>query len=145
MFLTLVILNLRLPDWLRLWHMQKNDGEKRIMEQNGPRTLISCRSLDYACSNESIILIMDIRKPIEIYIYAKKKHSFTSYPAACIPPKTQQICHYRHAKKTSEVFLLCDTGDDFSSHNTFAKLGRVHGKSFRSCRVYNFLNTYNKY
>ena len=38
--------------------------------------------------------------------------------------KTQQICHYRYAKKTSGLFLLYDTGVDFNFANldTFAKV-----------------------
>ena len=35
-------------------------------------------------------------------------------------PKTQQICHYRHTTKTSELFLLFNTGADFSLRNNFA-------------------------
>ena len=35
----------------------------------------------------------------------------------------QQICHYRHARKTSEPFLLYNTGVDFSFRNNFANLG----------------------
>ena len=38
-------------------------------------------------------------------------------------PKTQQICHYRHTRKTSELFLLFNTGADFSLRNNFANLG----------------------
>ena len=38
-------------------------------------------------------------------------------------PKTQQICHYRHARKTSGPFLLSDTGVDFSFRNNFANVG----------------------
>ena len=38
------------------------------------------------------------------------------------PPKTQQICHYRHARKTSGLLLLCDKGVNFSSRNNFANL-----------------------
>ena len=30
----------------------------------------------------SIIYFNDLRKPIEIYIYSRKKHPFTSYPVA---------------------------------------------------------------
>ena len=37
--------------------------------------------------------------------------------------QTQQICHYRHARKTSELFLLHNTGIDFSSRNNVANLG----------------------
>ena len=36
--------------------------------------------------------------------------------------KTRQICHYRHARKTSGLYLLHDTGVDFSSSNNFANL-----------------------
>ena len=37
--------------------------------------------------------------------------------------KTQEICHYRHATKTSGLFLLYSLGVDFSSRNNFANLG----------------------
>ena len=36
--------------------------------------------------------------------------------------KTQQICHYKHATKTSGPLLLYSTGVDFSSRNNFANL-----------------------
>ena len=38
-------------------------------------------------------------------------------------PKTQQICHYRHTRKTSEVFLMFNAGTDFSLRNNFANSG----------------------
>ena len=38
-------------------------------------------------------------------------------------PKTQQICHYEHVRKTRGLFLLHDKGVGFSSHNNFANLG----------------------
>ena len=38
-------------------------------------------------------------------------------------PKTQQICHYRHMRKTSALFLLFNTGADFSLRNNFANSG----------------------
>ena len=38
-------------------------------------------------------------------------------------PKTQQICPYWHAGKTSEPFFLYDMGVDFSYRNIFANLG----------------------
>ena len=38
-------------------------------------------------------------------------------------PKTQQIRHYRHTRKTSELFLLFNTGVDFSLRNNFANSG----------------------
>ena len=34
-------------------------------------------------------------------------------------PKTQLICHYRHTRKTSRPFSLCDTGIYLSSRNNF--------------------------
>ena len=37
--------------------------------------------------------------------------------------KTQQICHYRHTEKTSELFLLFNTDADFSLPNNFANSG----------------------
>ena len=40
-------------------------------------------------------------------------------------PKTQQICHYRHATKTSGLFLLYSTGVNSSSRNNFANLGSL--------------------
>ena len=38
-------------------------------------------------------------------------------------PKTQKICHYRHTRKTGELFLLFNTGVDFSLRNNFAYAG----------------------
>ena len=37
--------------------------------------------------------------------------------------KTQQIIHYRHTRKTSELFSLFNTDVDFSLHNHFANSG----------------------
>ena len=34
--------------------------------------------------------------------------------------KTQQICYYRHTRKTGELFLLFNTGVDFGLRNNFA-------------------------
>ena len=90
--------------------------------QSGIQTLSSCHSLGYARGNKSIIFFNDLCKPIEIYIYARKKHPFTSYPAGK-HPKIQQVCHYRHARKTRGPFFLYNTGFDFSSSNNFANSG----------------------
>ena len=38
-------------------------------------------------------------------------------------PKTQQICQYKHTRKTGQLFLLFNTGVDFSLHNNFANSG----------------------
>ena len=38
-------------------------------------------------------------------------------------PKTHQICHYRHTRETSELFLFFNTGVDFSLCNNFVNSG----------------------
>ena len=38
-------------------------------------------------------------------------------------PKTQQICHYKRTRKTSEFFLLFNAGVNFSIRNNFANSG----------------------
>ena len=38
-------------------------------------------------------------------------------------PKTQQISHCKHTRKTSELFLLFNTGVDFGLRNNFANSG----------------------
>ena len=38
-------------------------------------------------------------------------------------PKTQQICHYIHTRKTGERFLFVNTGVGFSLRNNFANSG----------------------
>ena len=69
-------------------------------------------------------------------------------------PKTQQICHYRQARKTSILFLVYDTGADFSSRNNFSNSGSFAKVSiplrsiipcFNHCDKYNncFLLNYN--
>ena len=40
-------------------------------------------------------------------------------------PNTQQICHYRHTRKAGELFLLFNTGADFSLRNNFANSGSL--------------------
>ena len=60
-------------------------AHSRAFSKSEPLTLNSCRSLDYARGNESIIHFTDLCKPIETYIYARKKHTFTGYPAAKHP------------------------------------------------------------
>ena len=89
--LILGVLNAIKSDWL--WRMQtgKVDGKRTNMDtvelfpQSETLASNSCRSLDYARGNESIIYFTDLCKPIETYIYARKKHPFTSYPAAKHP------------------------------------------------------------
>ena len=54
-------------------------------------------------------------------------------------PKTQQIYHYRHARKTSGSFLLYYTG--VAPRNNFADLGSF-AKVFVFCGTCNFLVSY---
>ena len=69
----------------------KNADGKRIntgtveLFQSETLTLNSFRGLDYARCNESIIYFTDLCKPIETYVYARKKYPFASYPAAKHP------------------------------------------------------------
>ena len=77
--------------------------------QNGTQTLNWCRSIDYAHGNKSITFPNDLCKPIETYIYAGSKHSFTSNPAA------------KHPKHS--IFEVADIREkpaDYSSRNNFA-------------------------
>ena len=45
-------------------------------------------------------------------------------------PKTQQIYHYRHTRKTSQLFLLFIAGVEFSLRNNFANSGSIAKVSF---------------
>ena len=45
-------------------------------------------------------------------------------------PKTQQICHCSHTRKTSEPFLLYNKGVDFSLRNNFHNSGSFAKVSF---------------
>ena len=56
-------------------------------------------------------------------------------------PKTQQICHYRHTRKTSELFLLFNTGAEFSLRNNFANSGSF-AKVSVPVHIYNSLIQY---
>ena len=70
--------------------------------QSEPLLSNSFRSFDYTRGNESIIYFTDLCKPIETYVYVRKKHPFASYPQQST--QTQQTCGYRHTTKTSELF-----------------------------------------
>ena len=55
-------------------------------------------------------------------------------------PKTQQICHYRHTRKTGELFLLFNTSVDFSLRNNFANSGSF-AKVSVPVHIYNSLSS----
>ena len=121
---TLVVLNARLPCWLRRTQT-KNDGGNRTnikavaLFRSGTQTLNSGRSLGYRRGNESIIIFNDLFKSLEIYIDARKQHPFTSYPAAK-HPKQNKLGVTDLREKPANLFN--DTAD-FFSRNNFANLG----------------------
>ena len=99
MSLILVVLNPRWPDWL--WRMQTdNADEKRTntdaavlsFSQSETVTPNSFRGLDYARGNESIIYFIDLCKPTETYIYARKKTPLQ----VIIAPKHTHFCLRDH-------------------------------------------------
>ena len=87
--------------------------------QNEAVTLNSCRSLDNARGNESIIYFMDLCKPIETYIDARKKHPFASYSTAKHPKHSKLAITYIREKLVN-FFDCFNTGVEFSSRNNFA-------------------------
>ena len=106
--ITPVILYAKFPDrytWTKEDSGKRTIPKKVLCLRGGTGTLNSCRSLDYARNNESVIYFNGLCKPMEIYICARKKYPFTSYPAV-MHPKKQQICHYRHARKNQWTFLV---------------------------------------
>ena len=64
----------------------------------------------------------DLCKLIEIYIYARKKRPFTSYPAAK-HPKHSEFAVTDMQQIPLEFLLLYSTCVDFNSRNSFANLG----------------------
>ena len=68
------------------------------------------------------ILSNDLCKLIETYIYARKKHPFTGYPAVK-HPKHGKFAITDMRQKPVNLFLLHSTGVDFSLRNNFANSG----------------------
>ena len=54
-------------------------------------------------------------------------------------PKTKQICHYKHARKPVNCFLLSNAGVDFSLRNNFANSGSF-AKVSVSVHIYSSLH-----
>ena len=63
----------------------------------------------------------DLCKPIHLWYEKTPIYKLSRSKA----PETQQICHYRYERKTSELSLLYDTSVYFSSHNSFVNLGSL--------------------
>ena len=64
-------------------------------------------TLGNARDNESIKYFNDLFKPIEIYVYARKKHPFTSYLAAKHPKHSQFAITDMREKPVN--FFYCTT------------------------------------
>ena len=92
-------------------HTNKNaDGKQTNMDTvafflKWNTNINSCRSLDYARGNESIIYFTDLYKPIETYIYARKKRPFASYPAA-MHPKHSKFAITDIREKPANFFIV---------------------------------------
>ena len=71
----------------------------------------SATTLQRARVIKSIIYIMMCKEKAPIYKSSRSK-----------APKIQQICDYRHVRKTIVLFLLHNMGVGFSSRNDFANL-----------------------
>ena len=125
----IVVLGVKFAYCLRRTKKKKNYGENR----RSPTTVPCFASWDTLTFNFNCSL-HSARKTSLLYIFQRSMQANKNinlwYEKAPIyrlsrdkAPKTQQICHYRHARKTRELFLLFNTGADFSLHNNFANSG----------------------
>ena len=64
--------------------MQTNTNTVAFFQSESLPSISFC-SFDYARGNESMVHFTDLCKPMETYVYARKKHPFASYPAANRP------------------------------------------------------------
>ena len=101
---TQVVLSAILPYQLRRILTNEKNPKRGSLLRIGTQTLNSCRSLDYAHGNESILYFNDLCMPIEKAPICKLSGSKAT--------QTPQICHYKHAPKTSGAFLLYNTSVD---------------------------------
>ena len=103
----LVVLNARLPFWLRrlnkTWRSWANKYEGSGAFPRWTYAFCSCRSRVYVRGFSN-----NLCKPIEIYICARKKHPFTSYPAAKHPKTT--YLRLQIYDKNHRTFLLTPHG-----------------------------------
>ena len=80
--------------------------------QSKTLTLNFYRSLDYARGDDSILYFTDLCKPIETYIYDKKKHPFTISPAAKHPDAANLLL--QKFDKNQWTSLITRTGVDLA-------------------------------
>ena len=102
------------------------------------QTLNSCRSLGYARGNKSTIYFNSLCKPIEMSMLGKSTHWQVIQQQST---RMQQTWGYRHATKTSGLFLVRRHGRQFQQY--CFQLGFLC-KSFHSCKIYNSLFATNK-
>ena len=107
------ILNAR-PNKTTQWHAKKPKKVTLI-----PKLSIAA-SLKRALVNTSITCIIMRKEKAPMYKSSRSK-----------APITRQNCHYRHVRKTINLFLLHDTGASFSSRYNFANLGSFAKVSVR--------------
>ena len=104
-----VVSDAMLNDWLRRIQTKQRRNPKTVTLDSDTRHGNSIASLKRARVMKSIIYIKMREEKAPIYKSSRSK-----------APKTQQICHYRHVRKTSERFFLFNTSVDFSLRNNFA-------------------------
>ena len=115
------------PNKTTRWHAKKLDENDAVAEVKR-RHSNSVTSLKCARVNQLIPYIIIRKEKAPIYKFFLSK-----------VPKTQQICHYRHARITSGLFLLYDKGVGFSSRKNFANLGSFAKAEAVECRICNSL------
>ena len=104
--------------------------------QSDPLPSNSFRSFDYARGNESIFYFTDLCKPIETYIYARKKHPFASYPAA--KHLSAADLRLQTYDKNQRTFFITRMGVNFSFRNYFKNSGSFAEVSI-PVKIYNSL------
>ena len=78
-------------------------------------TLCPKLSIDMAIQSQAL--------SVHVYPIMRKREAPICKLSRSKAPKIEQICHYRHARKTSGPFILYETGVNFSSRNNSANLG----------------------
>ena len=83
-----------------------------------------------------IIFFNSLCKPIEIYIYARKKHPFTSYPAAKLP-KHNKFAATDLLEKPVDFFNNTARASNFANIGLFAKVSFPVGSIIPWFSLYN--------
>ena len=91
---------------------RKKTRKSDIVSEVEHRRGNSAANLKRARAIMSIIYLIMHKEKAPIYKSSRSKAA-----------KTQQICHYRHVRKTCCLFMLHDTDAGVSSYGNFANLG----------------------